>query len=368
MLIFPTIILVLRDEFTTGLAMLGVIASISTFMYGFGALPTGYLEKKLGTSSLLKVFQIGTIFSGLIVATAQSLFILILGLILVGLFSSIYHPTGLTIISRNSSNLSKGMAIHGMGGSVGLALGPMIGAISTELGSWRYAYVSIVVINLFLFFITLIISKNWEKSRIHRKSNQNSIQKTNKSALKYYFIISILMGFSFTGFTTFMPVHFAFETRELLLGFSDTLRGGLFTTLVLLAGILGQAMGGWAGGKFSLPNYLLWIIFLNIPMFILMGLVSGYILIVAAFVLGIVHFNWQPIANSLLANLTNTSHRGLGYGINFFLNIGFGSGAAAFGGFIAEKYGVHFIFPIMGFILIPALFFNWILITKVNKV
>jgi len=360
--------LVLRNEFATGLATLGVIASISTFMYGFGALPTGYLEKKLGTSTLLKMFQLGTVFSATIVATAQSLFILILGLILVGLFSSIYHPTGLTIISRNSSNLSKGMAIHGIGGSVGLALGPMIGAISTELGSWRYAYLFIVVLNLLLFFITLVVSKNWEKSRVQQQTNQNSIQNTNKSALKFYFIISILMGFSFTGFTTFMPVHFAFETRDLLEGFSDTLRGGLFTTLVLLAGILGQTMGGWAGGKYSLPKYLLCIVFLNIPLFIFVGLVSGYVLILVAFILGIVHFNWQPDANSLLANLTNSSHRGLGYGINFFLNIGFGSGAAAFGGFIAEKYGVHFIFPIMGFILIPALFFNWILITKVNKV
>ena len=47
MLIFPTIMLVLTYEFSTGLSMLGVIASLSTFMFGLGALPTGILEKKM---------------------------------------------------------------------------------------------------------------------------------------------------------------------------------------------------------------------------------------------------------------------------------------------------------------------------------
>ena len=59
MLIFPTIMLVLKNEFSTGLATLGIIVSLSTFMYGLGALPTGFLERKYGAYTLLLLYQIG---------------------------------------------------------------------------------------------------------------------------------------------------------------------------------------------------------------------------------------------------------------------------------------------------------------------
>ena len=99
-----------------------------------------------------------------------------------------------------------------------------------------------------------------------------------------------------------------------------------------------------------------------------MGLVSNYWLIGSALLLGIIHFNWQPVANSLIAHLTHSNHRGLGYGINFFLNIGIGAGAAAIGGFIAEKFAVTYIFPVMGAVLIPALILSWILIGKEEEI
>ncbi|GIT32426.1 MAG: hypothetical protein Ct9H300mP2_5050 [Candidatus Neomarinimicrobiota bacterium] len=36
--------------------------------------------------------------------------------------SSIYHPAGLTILSHRLEHLSKGMSIHGIAGSIGLAV------------------------------------------------------------------------------------------------------------------------------------------------------------------------------------------------------------------------------------------------------
>ena len=368
MLIFPTIMLVLKNEFSTGLTTLGMIVSLSTFVYGLGALPTGLLERKFGATTLLLIYQIGTIISTFFIANSQSLTTLTIGLVFSGLFASIYHPAGLTLISHHSKNLSKGMAIHGIGGSLGLALGPMIGAGCTVLVSWRFAYITISTLNTLLLMITLKSSKYWRDTADTNYRENKTKNTTNKPALKYYYAVSVLMGFTFTGFTTFMPTHLASETQTILEGVSDTMRGGIFTTLVLLSGIIGQSMGGWAGAKFSLAKYLFWVVLFNIPFLVLLGLVSNYWLIGSALLLGIVHFNWQPIANSLIAHLTHSTHRGLGYGINFFLNIGLGAGAAAIGGFIAEKFGVAYIFPMMGIVLFPALILSWILIGKVEEI
>ena len=368
MLIFPTIMLVLKNEFSTGLTTLGMIVSLSTFVYGLGALPTGFLERKYGATTLLLIYQIGTIISTFFIANSQSLPTLTIGLIFSGLFASIYHPAGLTLISRHSKKLSKGMAIHGIGGSLGLALGPMIGAGCTELISWRFAYITISIVNLLLFIITLISSRYLRDTPYTNPPEDKIKSKTNKPALKYYYAVSILMGFTFTGFTTFLPTHFASETQTILQGFSDTMRGGMFTTLVLLSGIVGQSMGGWAGARFPLTKYLFWVVLFNIPFLVLLGLVSNYWLISSALLLGIVHFNWQPVANSLIACLTHSRHRGLGYGINFFLNFGIGAGAAAIGGYIAEKFAVMYIFPMLGIVLFPALILSWILIGKVEEI
>ena len=260
------------------------------------------------------------------------------------------------------------MAIHGIGGSLGLALGPVIGAGCTELISWRFAYITISIVNLLLFIITLISSRYLRDSPYTNPPEDKIKSKTNKPALKYYYAVSIFMGFTFTGFTTFLPTHFASETQTILQGFSDTMRGGMFTTLVLLSGIVGQSMGGWAGARFPLTKYLFWVVLFNIPFLVLLGLVSNYWLISSALLLGIVHFNWQPVANSLIASLTHSRHRGLGYGINFFLNFGIGAGAAAIGGYIAEKFAVMYIFPMLGIVLFPALILSWILIGKVEEI
>ena len=107
MLIFPTIMLVLKNEFSTGLTTLGMIVSLSTFVYGLGALPTGLLERKFGATTLLLIYQIGTIISTFFIANSQSLTTLTIGLVFSGLFASIYHPAGLTLISHHSKNLSK---------------------------------------------------------------------------------------------------------------------------------------------------------------------------------------------------------------------------------------------------------------------
>ena len=157
MLIFPTIMSVLKNEFSTGLATLGMVVSLSTFVYGLGAIPTGFLERKYGATTLLLIYQIGTIISTFFIAISQSLLTLTIGLILAGIFASIYHPAGLTLISHHSIKLSKGMAVHGIGGSLGLALGPVIGAGCTVLVSWRFAYIAISIVNILLLMITKLL-------------------------------------------------------------------------------------------------------------------------------------------------------------------------------------------------------------------
>ena len=54
-------------------------------------------------------------------------------------------------------------------------------------------------------------------------------------------------------------------------------------------------------------------------------------------------------------DITSNVHRGLGYGISFFLSFGIGGIAPAICGWIAETYTLEMVFPMMALSLLPGL-------------
>lgn len=359
MLVFPSVLLVIQEQFNAGLGTLGFIATASAFMFGLGALPTGLIESRLGGRNLLIIYTLSSVLTIIFILITDSLFLLTIGLILLGLSGSIYHPAGLTLISRRMHNIPRAMAIHGIAGSIGLALGPILAAFFTDLISWKMAYLSLGVVNLAIAVaIIILVPRGSDRPEIGTESGpeQNRKNRTNRPALGIYYLIIVLFGLSYAGLTTFMPAHFTGGTAEIFGHISPTMRGGLFTTIVLLSGVIGQILGGYLGNKYNRTSLVFYTILLNIPFLALVGMVSGWPMIFAGIILGIVHFNLQPIGNTLIADLTDSRDRGLGYGISFFLSFGVGSLGAGLSGILAENFGTGIVFPSMALILIPGLF------------
>jgi len=137
MLALPSLIPIIRNEFNVGLDILGFVVTVSAFMFGLGAIPAGWAEKRFGGRSLLLIYQVGSSLSALLVALSSSFIMMIVGLGFMGFFCSIYHPAGLTLISHRVKSLTRGMAIHGIFGSTGSALGPLLATTLAALISWE---------------------------------------------------------------------------------------------------------------------------------------------------------------------------------------------------------------------------------------
>ncbi|MBT3180009.1 MAG: MFS transporter [Candidatus Marinimicrobia bacterium] len=365
MMVFPTLMLLFQHEFGLGLDSLGIMATAGAFMFGLGAIPAGFLEKKLGGRVLLLLYQIGSAIGGIILVLAHTPIQMTLGLAMLGLSSSIYHPAGLTILSRRLKNLSKGLAIHGVAGSTGLALGPLLAGITAEYGSWRASYLIWVILQIGLALSTFFLVSR--SNRQIETENDISINITDRPSIILYYIMAITLGFSFGGITTFMPAHFGMQTGGIFNLFPETLKAGLFTTLVFTSGIVGQLLGGYFGDKYKRTKLLFWIIFFNIPAIALLGFTAGWFLFFSSIIMGVVHFMNQPISNALLADLTPSTHRGLGYGISFFLSFGIGGLAPAIGGWIANAHSIEMVFPFMAISLIPGVISGWFLIQRKSQ-
>ena len=366
MMVFPTLMLLFHHEFDLGLDTLGIMATAGAFMFGVGAIPAGFLEGKLGGRALLLIYQVGSIIGGLGLILAKNPFQMTIGLAILGLASSIYHPAGLTILSRRLTNLSKGMAIHGVAGSIGLALGPLFAGAAAEFGSWRVSYLIWIILQAILVFVTFFMIKRRNKPIVD-ESIPNIIEIKDKPSIALYYIMATAMGFSFGGFTTYMPTLFGSQTSGIFALLPETLKAGFFTTLVFTSGILGQTIGGYVGDRYSRSFLLFWIVILNMPFLFLMGFTSGWGLLMSSILLGVVYFLNQPVSNALLAELTPSSHRGIGYGISFFLSFGIGGIAPAICGWITNQYSIEMVFPFMAISLIPAVVAGWFLIKRQNQ-
>src|SRR5256885_15201761 len=81
--------------------------------------------------SMLFVAAAGCALSLALVAAAPSFPVLAIGLVLLGLSAGVYHPSGLSLLSRGVASRERGRAIgiHGVGGSFGEALAPTFAAL-----------------------------------------------------------------------------------------------------------------------------------------------------------------------------------------------------------------------------------------------
>ena len=365
MLALPSLIPIFIIEFNIGIDVLGFVVTVSAFMFGVGAIPSGWLESRIGGKTLLIIYLFGSSFSAILVSVSNSFNMLVFGLGLLGLTSSIYHPAGLTLISNRIYHITKGMAVHGIFGSTGSAVGPILATTLALFVSWRASYATLGLFNLALGFASILLIPSIKDTKnIEITKNNKRDKMTNRIALIFFYITNLIMGFVYYGFTTFMPIHFAENTKELLPFIPDTMKAGIFPSFVFISGIIGQIIGGKLGSHFNRVRILPYIIAINIPFLLLMGYSKGIVLVFCSLCLGMTYFSSQPICNTIIADLTHSNNRGIGYGINFFLSMGIGSLAAMVGGILAINYGTNIIFISMSALLIPALVTSYFIILK----
>ena len=120
--------------------MLGALAAARQMAAGATTLGAGYLGDRFsGQASLLLAISLGLMgVSYLLVGSAYNNWLLLGAMLLVGLGPSLYHPPALGTLSRRFPE-RRGflISLHGTGGSIGEAFGPLIGAVVVGVLAWR---------------------------------------------------------------------------------------------------------------------------------------------------------------------------------------------------------------------------------------
>jgi len=367
LLIFPAVLLLLQKEFSIGYLKLGMISNIMSLTYGLGALPGGLIYNRLGPKKLFLLCFLGSSIACLLVAISPNLIFFTLGLALIGALGSVYHPMANALITAKVREYGKGLGIHGAVGNLGLALAPFAAGILGSYLGWRYAYVCFaipgVVLAIWACFVDMSPSTESQRNPQPigmRKSNRRDFWIYFSLPLLLIYLANILHGFCSQGAITFLPTFLAKRTSFHIFSLDPVAMGGILSGIVLSLGVFGQYAGGVLSQKPHLERHFLFVSLLLLPSILSLSFTTGALLLMLAPIYFILNFFLQPMSNALLAHTTSLEMRGTAFGIFFFTAFAVGSFASSFSGYVAETFGLRWVYLGLGssaFLLIWVAFF-----------
>ena len=371
-LAYGVVLIAVAAEFGASLLVLGILANIFGFAYGLTALPVGVLADRMSETRLLAICALGMGVASIAVSLSHGVVLLGVALGLLGVTLGLFHPVATAFIARTATRTGLGFAYLGIGGNLGLALGPIIvGAIAAGLG-WRFAYAGFAVPCIVL---GLLILRLPHRIRVVDVSADAPAVDKSFAVLRPFLVPlgliivgNLVNGLVYRGVVTFLPAHLSASVNSPIAGLDPVMVGGSFTTVALLFGVVGQFMGGYFSDKRRRETLALISLGVSAPALLGVWAFGGPALLGAAALFALFHFMSQPVFNALIADYCPDCWRGRMYGIYFFCAFGLGSFSASGLGYVAEAHGIATVFLVCaGMGAIAALFLVALLVRALRR-
>ena len=356
LLIFPALLLLLKEEFSMGYLGLGVVGNIMTFSYGLGALPGGMIYNRLGPRKLYLFCFLGSALASILVAVSPNSLLFAAGLAVLGALGSVYHPLANALITSKVKEYGIALGIHGAAGSLGLAVTPVLAALIGSLWGWRVSYLLFALPGIALAMGSLFIDMGVGAGPGKEPPPGAKPSPSTVPFLAYFslplilvYLMNMLHSFSYHGAIMFLPTYMAENISIQIFSWGSVAIGGMFSGIVLCVGVFGQYLGGVLGQKPSLERNVFLLSAGGLPFILAMAFTRDFFLIGVSLAFFFSNFSLQPTTNILLAHRTTPAMRGTAFGIFFFAAFGLGSVASSFSGYIAERMGLSWVFIALGF-------------------
>jgi MFS family permease len=354
MLVFPALVLPLTVKYGMGLAQVLALSFWMYLLFGVTALPWGLLSDKFGAKPLLLIFYTGAGFCGLaagwFVDDPGTFSLCLAG---VGLFSGIYHPAGLGLISKGIERMSMALGYNGMAGNAGLAAAPILAGLINHYYGIETAFFFLGGCNLCgaLLMVALPLQEPEKKKKSTGDTSGRLVM-----AFAVLCVAMMLGGVAYRCATVVLPSYFELRNPGLLayLGNLDwfpasrNVAATALSSLVFAIGMLGQYMGGWVAERFEPRRGYLVFHLVALPLALLMAYTTDVPLLLTTICYMFFLLGMQPIENSLVAYLTPDRLRHSAYGSKFILTFGVGATAVYVVGWIKNQWSLSAVFIAMG--------------------
>lgn len=366
--IIPSIYPILKDKFDFSFAQIGIITLIFQMTSSILQPFTGLYADKHPRPYALSIGMCFTLVGLLVLAFAENYLLILLSVSVVGLGSSIFHPTA-SRVAQLASGGKKSLAqsIFQVGGNGGSALGPLLAAaIILPFGQHSISFFALAAL---LAAIIMVRLGSWYKARMayatkHPQKTVGINTNISKRAKYGALAILIMLVFSKYFYTSCITSYFTFFLVD---KFGISVGASQLCLFVFLAAFaIGTVAGGLLGDKFG-RKYVIWFSILgSAPFALIMPYANFAWTIVCTFLSGLII---ASAFSSIVVYATDLmpDKVGLIAGIFFGLMFGLGGLGSAFFGWLADKTSIEFIFKVSSYLPLLGIIAGFLPNTQTRK-
>lgn len=349
--IIPSIYPIIKDKFGFSFAQIGIITLMFQMASSILQPFTGLYADKHPRPYALSVGMCFTLIGLLMLAFSENYLLILLSVSIVGLGSSVFHPTASRVAQLASGGRkSLAQSIFQVGGNGGSAIGPLLAAlIILPFGQHAISWFALAALLAALIMIRL---GAWYKARLvyvvtHPQKNVALNNDISKRAKYGALFILVLLIFSKYFYTSCITSYFTFFLID---KFGISVQASQLCLFVFLAAFaIGTVAGGMLGDKFG-RKYVIWFSILGAaPFALIMPFANLFWTLVCTFLSGLII---ASAFSSIVVYATDLmpDKVGLIAGIFFGLMFGLGGLGSAFFGWLADKTSIEFIFQVSAFL------------------
>ena len=326
MLLYPTVVLALEGSWGLGYAELLPLGVAGFFLFGIGALPAGWLADRWSSARLMAMFFIGTGSASVLTGLAMGPWTLALGLTLIGLFASIYHPVAIAWLVGADDRPGRTLGINGIYGAAGISGAALVAGLLADMMDWRAAFIvpgAVCLLTGFWFALRLATGRVVMERHGYRKDKARPGAGEARRALLMLLGAILFTGLMFQMMSVAMPKLFQDRLGDVI--GTGALAAGTLVSVVYGVSAFGQYIGGVLADRYD--ERWIYPVGYAVQVLVLAGaLVTQSVWLVVLVALAVtLQTGTATVENCLIARYTPANWRATIYGMKFVLALGFSS-------------------------------------------
>jgi len=336
----PAIMPLIKEALRLNYTQIGLAVMISNITSSFIQPFFGYISDRIEIKWLLPLSVILTFGGFSVLGLVPSYGLLLVFIFINSIGVATYHPESFKIAHFfTGQHKATGMSFFQMGGSLGLALGPLLIMYAAKLaglkGTLFFLILGIMILCiLLLFYRQIIFPLKKENRTVERSIGFQTVEKKPAWFSMLLLIIAVsLRSWTHMGLITFSPFYYI----KFLHG--DPINAGKFVFAFLIGGALGTVMGGIVADKIGYKRFSYLSMIISTPLLFLFLQLSGIWSFLMIFMVGFVLISSFSVTVAMGQNIL-CNRLGLASGLMLGFNIGIGGVGAGLLGFVADMRGI----------------------------
>ena len=326
---------VFMREFDLSLTHVGIMVMIPMLSEAVATIPAGLLADRLGYFRQVIISLGITAGAALLMTQAWNPYFVVLALSLLAISTTIYHPPAYGAVSQMfQERKSRALGVHGAGGTLGWALGPLSVGALLNVG-WRSVYLLWIPPTLLCVFLLT-----------RMKPLETTISRSNErpeGSVKSVLTTGLLIVLSMIAINSMgRQIVSTLTSPYVVLARGFTVQEASYIMGAMsLTGIIAAPIGGLFADKLGERKWLTMTMTastLALIVFIRTETISMLLLCAVAY--GYLVYSGMGATAALISYFTPVSRRGLGYALFFLPSYVVGAVAPVVGTTLAESYGI----------------------------